>query len=163
MPNIHNKFIVLGSILLMTLTACVSSENLITTEYDKLMYPASTLMYTHSFTTSSATGKCAGQASDRWYGAESDPNVLLDAFKTELSRNGWAIWSEDTVQMWRKESDDGLFTFSIHVFKEETIDPNQAYYNLPDSVLLQLTDYQSAYVTTISHMSPSDANRCLRP
>lgn len=164
MKKLTYEIIGLVSSLLLATTACVSSENLIVTEYETLNYPTSTLMYEYSFTTSSATGKCTGNAIDRWYGSEAESGSVLDIFEQQLPENGWEMWPEDVTRIWRKEDRDGLFTFSIHMFAlEEEIDPNRAYYTLPDSILLQATEYQTVYVITMSHMSSTDATRCFRP
>ncbi len=158
------KILGLVSSLLLATVACVSSESLIDTEYETLKHPASTLKYEYSFTTSSATGKCVGNAIDRWYGTQEEHGNVLEFFEQQLSGNGWEIWPEDVVQIWRKEDKDGIFTLSLYVFANgEEIDPNRAYYTLPDSILFQATDYQTVYVITLSHMSSADATRCFRP
>ena len=158
------KFVALISSMLVVLVACASSDNLIATEYKVLEYPKSTLIHTETFSTSGATGKCTGQANDWWYGTSEESNRLIDDFEKQLSENGWVTWPEDVTQIWRKENDNGLFTFSLFVFTNtEQIDPNRAYYNLSDSVLLDMNEHKTAYVITLSHMFSDDANRCLRP
>ena len=154
--------IVLRLVLFLLLIGCVASENSVVTEFRKLEHSKSTLIHTETFPTSSATGECSGRANDWWYGTEETGDELIRDFIKQLSRNGWDIWSSDQDKVWRKETDRGLFTFSLYVFNSvEQINPNRAFYNLSDAVLHEMSRYETIYVATLSHMSPADTVRCL--
>lgn len=147
--------------LSLVLVSCVSAEDLVATEHETLSLPGSILVYEMSFTTSGATGKCSSSVTDRWYGANEEPSTIAEDFEEQLASNGWETWPEDVVTIWRKETRDGIFTLSTSMFTHgEEINSDQVYYDLPESILSQLTGYRTGYVISISYMSIRDATYC---
>jgi hypothetical protein len=147
----------------LILVSCVSAEELIRTEYEKFSGPNATILFEYAFESSSATGSCGGYSADRWYGTDASRNNITKLFEDQLSHNEWTEWSDDGMLIWRKETQNGLFTFALNTFdREEKIDPNQAYYILPETVLIEAGQYSYVYVISMHHMSLQSVERCFK-
>jgi hypothetical protein len=156
-----NGFLKLWLGLLLLLVACTSSEELVVAEFETLSLPNSTLLYESSYVASGATGDCTSSVIDRWYGSSTSLESIAEIFGDQLLNEGWMIETEDVVQIWRKKDSNGLFTLAAKLFaSNETINPNRAYYYLPDSIVNELVNYKEVYVITLSYMPGSDVERC---
>lgn len=154
------KFAVLLASALLILASCSSAEEQIRTEFDTLSPPNSTLLYEYADTYSGATGDCAGMFIDRWYGSEIAYNDLVEMYEDQLWDEGWVLWPEDVVRIWRRQGQTGLFSLSIHDLPDEYKGNPRGLYELPASFLHEAANYPTAYVISLRYMSNSAAKRC---
>jgi hypothetical protein len=145
----------------LTLTSCVSAKNKLNAKFDTLPQIGSTLLYDYSAVFSGATAECRGTLLHRWYGAAIDAEAVTKLYSDSLAKNGWSIWPEEVIKIWSIEGQDGLFRVGVDTFTAaDNISKEQGSYQLPDSVLLEATNYQTIYLINMVYMSPSEAKSC---
>ncbi|MEP7136334.1 MAG: hypothetical protein ABI904_15505 [Chloroflexota bacterium] len=83
------------------------------------------------------------------------------AYSNYLADNGWNIWSEEIVETWSLESDDGLYGFSANIFTNpDSISQEQGNYKLPAAILHEAKRYQTVYLLSMNYLSPYAAKKC---
>jgi hypothetical protein len=165
----RTKQVVLGSILVTTIIASAAilyvalsptPEVQIQEELTSLpQYSQSLLLFEHTYSSSSATGKCGNTTTEQLYGhlSENSAEYLLGWYDKQLSSSGWR--RERTV--WLKETNVGFFTLHLEVFSDAlSLDPNQWYYMVPEGVLAQAAEYPSAYMLSMNLIYRSSRERC---
>jgi hypothetical protein len=154
------KFAVLLTSALLILVSCSSAEEQIRTEFDTLSPPNSTLLYEYTDTSSSATGDCAGMFIDRWYGSEIAYSDLVGMYEDQLWGEGWVLWPEDVVRIWRKQGQTSLFSLHMQELTDQDMGNPVGLYELPASFLLEAANYPTVYAISLSYMSNFAAKRC---
>ena len=143
------------------LSACTSPEDRLKSQFDTLPQVDSTLLYEYSAAYSSATGDCGGTFQDRWYGTSMSTEDVEKLYSDYLSRNGWIIWPEEVVEIWSRESDDGLYRIGVDVFPNSVeISQEQGDYQLPASVLVEASQYQTIYSLNMTYKTLYAAKKC---
>lgn len=158
--SLHCKFLGLLISILLLLTACSSTEERIWVEYDILSPPDSALLYEYTDNFSGATGSCAGMFTDRWYGSKLSYDQLTEILEKQLLGKGWVLWPEDVTQIWRKQSQMGLFSLSLQILTEEDTGNPQGLYKLPDSFLSEAANYPTVYVISLKYMDAFHEKHC---
>jgi hypothetical protein len=147
----------------ISLAACIAPgekvEALISQQLAVFEEPEGTLLFEESFTTSSATGECAGLVSDLWYGTNRSFAEIQRAYEGELEENDWEIWPEDVVEIWRKEERPGVYSFSISDHTND-LDADQFYYSISDEALSRAMDFTTIYRARASFLYSWVAKRC---
>lgn len=147
--------------IFLVLTSCRSTEEKIKAEVKTLSLPNSTLLYEFTDTYSGATGNCAGRFIDRWYGSETEYNNLIKVYEDQLLQEGWTLWPEDVVKIWRKQSQIGLFSIYTQTLTSQHTSNPRGQYDLPESFWLEAANYPTVYVVSISYMDAVHTRRCL--
>jgi hypothetical protein len=156
-----NSFSGLWLFLLLLLVSCTPAEERIATEFETLPLPDSTLLYENFYVSSGATGDCISSVADKWYGTKITFQNDTDIFGEQLADKGWVQWPEDVVPIWRKETNDGLYTLGLTIYdNHEEITSGSTYYQLPDPILNEMSSYQTTYLIRLSYMTPSASERC---
>ena len=140
--------------LSILLVSCSSPEEQIRVEFDTDLFsiPPSTLLYEHADTYSSATGDCAGVVVDKWYGAETDYQEIVETYEGRFTDDEeWILWPEDVVRIWRKQTSNALFSMSIHVLENMDGSNPVHLYQLPDSFLQEAVKYPTVYAVSLSY------------
>lgn len=128
---------------------------------DVFAVPDTTLIYEYQDAYSSATGDCAGMFIDRWYGSEmSYENIVKSYEKKFLDDGNWALRPEDATRIWRKQTQNELFSISIEAFTNQNESNPLHVYDLPDSLLQATTNYSTVYGISLSYMSKYSAKKC---
>ena len=152
----------LAALLVVACTTAGSAEALIKTESDGLALSEATLLYDRTGPSSGATTDCLGIGTERWYGSDMNFGSLDEKYKRLLQQNGWKIWPEDVGTIWRKQTEKGLFTFSLEDLTDsKALEVYQwANGSLPDTLLKSAQKYATTYVAHLSYMQPSVAKHC---
>lgn len=145
---------------LLVLTSCRSAEEKIQAEVKSLSLPNSRLLYEYIDTYSGATGSCAGTFIDRWYGSETEYNSLIKVYEDQLLEDGWILWPEDVVRIWRKQSQRGLFSMHMQMLTSQDTSNPQGLYKLPESFWLEAANYPTIYVVSITYMDAVHTKHC---
>jgi hypothetical protein len=148
-------------LVLLGLVACTSPDEHIKTQFDTLPQPDSTLLYEYGAASSGATGDCGGVFLHRWYGTAMSKEDMTMFYADYLANSGWSIRSEDVVEVWSRESKEGLYRMVIDVFTDpQTISQEQGNYRLPATVLREAHQYQMVYLLSMIHAVPWVAKKC---
>jgi hypothetical protein len=148
-------FMVLG------LASCISPDERINAQFDTLPQQDSILLYKFGAASSSATGDCGGVFQHRWYGTAMIKEDVAKFYAEYLTDNGWSVWSGEAVEIWSRESDDGLYRTGVSIFADTgDISQEQGSYQLPATVLLEASKYQTVYLLSMTYSVPRVAERC---
>lgn len=148
-------------IIIMCLTACsaFSTEELLRQQLDAIDPADAVLVYEYVFTSSAATGACLATYIDQWYGSEFSFNEIQRVYEKQLVTNGWETWPRDVVEIWRRESPQGVYSMFLEDASVE-LEPERASYTLPSDVVAELVDYPTAYLVRLGFMRTSQAKKC---
>jgi hypothetical protein len=161
MTPIKSRFSFFWLAVLMVLSACASPEERIKAQFDALPQVDSILLYEYSDSSSSATGDCAGVFLHRWYGTTRNEEDLTNLYTDYLTNNGWSIWSGESVEVWSREDEDGLYRTRLSVFTDpKTVSQEQGNYQLPTTVLLEASRHKTVYLLSMTYMVPRAAKKC---
>jgi len=155
------SFFWLALLMVWILSACVSPEEHIKAQFDALPQTDSTLLYEYSASFSSATGDCAGVFMHRWHGTAMSKEDVAKFYTDYLTNHGWSIRSEEVVEIWSREDEDGLYRTGVSVFTDpRTISQEQGDYQLPETVLLETSQHPTVYLLSMTYMVPYAAKKC---
>lgn len=160
----HSLLYMLAVLLVVACTTADSAETLLKTESDGLALSEAVLLYDRTGLSSGATTDCLGIGTEKWYGSDMSFASLDEKYKRLLQQNGWEIWAEDVGMIWRKQTEKGLFTFSLEDLTDsKDLEVYQwANGSLPDTLLKSAQKYATTYVAHLSYMQPSIAKHCFR-
>lgn len=161
MMSLKSKVTLIIFLILIT-TSCTTAEERLAAEYDTLSHPNSILLYEHHFIRSSATGECSVASTNWWYGSKESVALqdLIGVYKSQLPDNGWVREDDNT---WYKESNGNDLYLSLEVFSDaSSINRDQLYYFLPESMLEEAANYQTIYLIDMSYRSEAVRKRCFQ-
>ncbi len=98
---------------------------------------------------------------DRWYGTEMTSEEVAKKYQDDLASAGWAVFPEEVVEIWSKESKEGLYRIHMDIFADpKSVPPEQGSYKLPDSIMSVASKYKTVYLMGMTYMYPWVAKKC---
>jgi hypothetical protein len=159
--KIRYHFACLIMFMVLGLASCASPEERINAQFDTLPQLDSILLYEYGATSSSATGDCGGVFLHRWYGTATSKEDVAKFYTDYLTNNGWSVWSGEAVEIWSRESDDGLYRIGVTVFDDSgDISQEQGNYQLPAMGLLAASQQETVYLLSMTYTVPRVAKKC---
>jgi hypothetical protein len=145
--------------------SCTSPEEKTRTEFNTNVFsvPDTTLLYEYTATSSSATGSCAGMFIDRWYGSELSYKSIVERYEKNLvAAKDWVLWPEDVARIWRKQTQNELFSVSIEALTSQDTSNPLGLYDLPASLLQTRRKYPTVYGISLRYLSKYGAEKCFK-
>jgi hypothetical protein len=161
MRSFSKKFVLIIVVMVVVLSSCMSVQEKIDLELNRLPITDSDLIYKYGSGFTSDAGECGGAIQERWYGTSVGEIELASIFNVYLVTNGWEIWPGEVADIWSKEGDDGLYRFSFRASSDiADFSQQRASYLIPKSEYEKMDNYDVVYNVSLIFMTFYAANNC---
>lgn len=160
--KLANKSLMLCVSLMITLASCVSEQQQPRAELSSLTPPKSVLLYENPHISSGATDECLAAALDQWYASQNKFSDLVTEFERQLPAQGWTLGPEDSSRIWRKQTQEGLFSLYLGDYSNRSEIEFYEMDNgpLPKSLVQEAAQYTTLFVVHVSFMQPEFVKSC---